>query len=453
MGGIAVKRLTLERVTFSLAALLGLVAILLGGTSQRDVGYFFLVELVAAPVLGLALYTLWSREGWRDHRPVLALTAAIVAVPLVQLAPLPPGVWSVLPGREDLNLASQLLGLPPRWLPMTLTPDATRGALWSLLPPVAMFIATLVLNAEQRTRLAQVAIGGGAISMLLAWAQLISGGDGLYLYSSVDAGSVVGFFTNRNHLATLILMLIPLAAALSLSGAAWGSDDPRVGRWLFGLVLLVAIVTLALTRSRTGIALTAPVVLACLILVWSSRSGRRLSLPVLSLMGIVGAAVTTVIFFGLDPILDRYEALGDRPELRFLNWPLVIEAGTRFQPWGAGLGSFDPVYRSVEPLSQLSPQAFTRAHNDYLEIWLETGWIGLILLGLVLAWAGRAWFGAWKSGTYPAILLSRAAGISILVVVLHSVVDYPVRMEAISVWLAFCLGALTPAAHRDGRRF
>ncbi len=54
----------------------------------------------------------------------------------------------------------------------------------------------------------------------------------------------------------------------------------------------------------------------------------------------------------------------------------MAEAAQSYLPVGSGLGSFDPVYRSVEPLERLDATFFNQAHNDYLEIWLETGWIG-----------------------------------------------------------------------------
>ena len=64
----------------------------------------------------------------------------------------------------------------------------------------------------------------------------------------------------------------------------------------------------------------------------------------------------------------------------------MAQAADAYLPFGAGLGAFDTVFRSVEPLAELDPTYFNQAHNEYLETWLEAGWSGiaLIIAGVVV---------------------------------------------------------------------
>ena len=55
-------------------------------------------------------------------------------------------------------------------------------------------------------------------------------------------------------------------------------------------------------------------------------------------------------------------------------------------PLGAGLGTFVPVYAMFEKPEKLSLFYVNRAHNDVLELWLETGVLGLILMVLFAIW-------------------------------------------------------------------
>jgi O-antigen ligase len=73
------------------------------------------------------------------------------------------------------------------------------------------------------------------------------------------------------------------------------------------------------------------------------------------------------------------------------------------------------------------------AHNDLAELWLEAGWaLPVVVLPLLAAFVFAGWE-AWRGvpGLSPAMLgLRRAAWIALLLVLLHSLVDYPLRTTA-----------------------
>ena len=43
-------------------------------------------------------------------------------------------------------------------------------------------------------------------------------------------------------------------------------------------------------------------------------------------------------------------------------------------------------------------EVVNHAHNDWLELMLETGLLGLVLVIAFFVWFGRAWAGHWPSG-------------------------------------------------------
>ncbi|MFN7619470.1 MAG: hypothetical protein ACK5RN_05000, partial [bacterium] len=254
--GVAVAALVL--LVFSFA---------FGGASQTHALRLALVELASLPLLVLASRRLVTTGLWRDHRFALGLLAALVAIPLIQLIPLPPAIWTGLPGRDPMVLALELAGIPPGWSPLSLTPDRTWASALALAPPAAFFLAVLSLSHIQRERLVQVCIAAAIASILLGAAQLASGGDNLYVWHWTRVGSVTGFFANRNHLASLLLIVLPFA--ITFGAATLRRRDQRTtALWIGGLFAGLVVVALAAIRSRAGITLFAPAMVFSLLAAW-----------------------------------------------------------------------------------------------------------------------------------------------------------------------------------------
>ena len=402
-----------------------------------------MVELAALPLLAIAGLQLQKWAGWRKHRLILGVTAGLVAVPLVQLLPLPPAVWTALPGREQLSLALSLTGLPAGWSSLSLTPDRTWQSFLALIPPVAMFLAALIAPYELRRQLIYLAIGAAVVSILIGVLQ-ISGSGVFYLWPDAYGSGVGGLFANRNHHATLLLTILPFAAAFAGASLRRSSSEGQTALWLWASFLGLVVVAIGVIQSRAGVTLIGPSLALSLLAAWIA-SGRRHPGPAFfGLAAVVGLAIAAVGLFALTPILNRFDT--ETPgEGRFENWPVVAEAAQSYLPVGSGVGSFDPVYRSVEPLDRLDPTYFNQAHNEYLEIWLETGWMGIGLIIVFLVWWGRRSWACWRAPPSRESDLQRAASIAILMVLLHSVVDYPLRTETIAVLFALFAAILEGA--------
>src|SRR6266852_537643 len=63
------------------------------------------VQLAALPLLAWALFKLTPSQLGRGGQWAMVLLCVILALPLLQLIPLPPSLWSGLPGRREFASA------------------------------------------------------------------------------------------------------------------------------------------------------------------------------------------------------------------------------------------------------------------------------------------------------------------------------------------------------------
>lgn len=439
-----------QDVVAILAFVLLALSFVFGGASRENALRLALVELAAAPLLLIAGWRLIASGAWREHKLPLGVLAGVVAIPLLQLLPLPFELWRGLPGRAPYAAVLDLAGARPDWQPLSLAAEQTWRAVLALIPPAAMFVAALTVSAESRRRMAVAYLVAAVAGLLLGALQLLGGVENpFYLYTTTNYGSPVGFFANRNHLAALLVACLPIAGVFvgeALARRRGGRGLRMVMAALFYLVVLIGV---AVVHSRAGVLLAGPALIVSLLIVWRTAGARRTTPAVLAVAGVSAAAVLAVGLFALDPILARFDEQSAR-EVRFETWPTILKAADAHLPTGAGVGAFDPVYRTVEPLETLTGSYLNHAHNDYLEIWLETGWLGAAALGAFLVWWARRTWRAWRSE--GGADLARAASAALALLLLHSAVDYPLRTETLAVFLAFCCAALECGGAGRGRR-
>jgi O-antigen ligase len=97
------------------------------------------------------------------------------------------------------------------------------------------------------------------------------------------------------------------------------------------------------------------------------------------------------------------------------------------------------VYQLYEDPARVTTTYVIHAHNDYAELALEMGVAGILLMVLFLGWWGRASWRAWLGDAGP---YARAASIASAAILVHSLVDFPLRTAAISGVFAMCLALL-----------
>jgi O-antigen ligase len=111
-----------------------------------------------------------------------------------------------------------------------------------------------------------------------------------------------------------------------------------------------------------------------------------------------------------------------------------------YMPWGSGLGSFAKVYRLYESPDTVTSVYVVHVHDDYVELVLELGVAGVALIVVFLGWWFVAVWAVWRRGEGGPF--ARAASVASAAILVHSLVDFPLRTAAISACFAMCLALL-----------
>ena len=418
------------------------LAIAAGGASRLNLPYAATVEAAALILAVFAIFRAVKNEIWATAWPALVLLGFIVLIPVLQLIPVPSGLWKTLPSRDLPASVLAAAGLTPKWMPITITPRFTERSGLYLAVPFTVFIATLTLRAAERRTVIIGILGVTLISLLLGAVQVASGDNNAgYIYTSTSFGSLVGFFANRNHEATLLVCALPLVAAIVAHRSSM--NQKRLALVLSGAFVLITITALAVVKSRAGILLFAPSVVASLAIIFTSGAFERPKRTFTIVGIVVGLVVVLVGLFAMSALVGRFQT-DNTIDPRFYAAGNIFHAAVRALPIGTGLGSFDNIYRSIEPLSALNERFLNHAHDDYLEVFLETGVLGVVAFIAFVIWWIIASVRAWTDkGRYDRAL-AQAGSTVILLVMLHSTVDYPMRTLAIAAVFAFACGLLVP---------
>ena len=192
-----------------------------------------------------------------------------------------------------------------------------------------------------------------------------------------------GVTLNKNMLGVITFAL--------LLGAVWRVlvllrtvEVPDRGRHLLAQGTLLVLGVSVLTTSNSMTSTVCFVIGAGLILMTSLRFTRRHTAAVHVLVLLLVVTATSVILGGGGA--SAVQALGRNPTLtgRTDIWNAVIPLAPN-PLVGAGFESFWLSPRVHERLAVAIPGLIlNEAHNGYIEMYLELGWAGLILLGFIL---------------------------------------------------------------------
>lgn len=434
------------------ALAVGLALMLGGGGSPAPMPELALQLLLA----GLFATWLWSlsemerrsvpRDAW-----LLMLLASIL--PALQLIPLPPALWQALPGRELEVQALSLIGAESSWQSWSQAPTRTLASLLAILSAVTLVPMTAVATPRAQRTLVLVVLVVALLSIVLGAAQLSTSRGGVARFYEPLSTYLDGFQANHNSAADLLLIGMIAAAALIRSRIdRVGLPDNR------RLVLIVAAGTtlvlslgLVLTASRAGIALLPLALLVqALLLVPLYRLRSTLKKGVALAWG---AGLALMFGFGgialwrnkvLEGVVARYNFNGElRPEL----WRDSIHAIGQNFPFGSGMGNFVSSLVTAERLEVVRETMPNRAHNDFLELAVEGGIFGILLLCAALAVLVRTEIRSirepFRSDWAPKIF----AFASLMLLGLHSLVDYPFRSMSLACVAAVCAGLILAPPH------
>lgn len=338
------------------------------------------------------LVFLWQDRNQLSIVPGVNINLAVViffVVTLFLCIPLPTYVLSYLsPVRyQTLMTAQVLLNRPASWQTLSYIPRLALSW-WVFLICLWLFFVTvrrLCADSKILKRIVLVMICVAMLEAAYGLIQALVPTLGVLWVDYVQAymGSARGTFINRNHFAGFIEMMWPLALGFTMAQGGWGQGytlkkilaSERLNRQaLLALGVVVLLLALLFSRSRAGIT---SALMGFLTFILLNRSGRKgiSRYSWLMLAGIIGMLVVYSMAIGIGPIIERFFSLsGGDSRLDYWRDSLPI---IKDHPLGIGLRNFDnviPVYN----VSMLANKRLEYAHNDYLQLLIEAGWIGFI---------------------------------------------------------------------------
>lgn len=205
-----------------------------------------------------------------------------------------------------------------------------------------------------------------------------------------------GAATNKNALGSLCLLVGLGFAWRFLATYKDREVEGRTRRLIaYGMTLCMALWLLWKANSMTS--------LGCfllgigLLLVASSRLGARMPSVMHVFAATVLSACVAILFLGIGSsalsAMGRNATLTDRTQV----WALVLSL-VRNPLFGTGFESFwlGPRLEKMWSVYHWRP---TEAHNGYLEIYLNLGWLGIAFLMVIIAQGYRTVFKAWRNNT------------------------------------------------------
>jgi len=424
-----------DRVFWLSAAVLG-TSFIFGGATRQSLVSEAIPELVSLPLLAFALPR--ATPFMNRFPSAAALLVGLIVLPCIQLVPLPPALWSVLPGRSPIAEILTTAQAPMSWRPISLIPVETWRALLSLLPAVAVYLGTLSLEREARRQLLLLSVAMGVACAMMAMLQVLGGrGSGLYFYDFTNVGKGVGFFANANHFGGFEYAVLPLGAAALAETRA---RSPAFLVAIIGCVVPALLFALALSGSRSAMILGSVSAIATLTFVLSpelAMLGRRRALAWAAAFALV--VLPVAMGLGLLQILSRFGEDNLAQDARWRIFANVWAEIWSYFPLGAGVGTFLDVYPLHERVADLTPALVNRAHNDGLETLFEGGAASFLLLVGFLVWLGAATYHTFVHEDAVEGRQARAGAIAVWLLLIHSFWDYPLRTIALEALFGLCV--------------
>jgi O-antigen ligase len=316
-----------------------------------------------------------------------------------------------------------------------------------------VFVLTQSLRrSSQFEDLAKVVTGYGAVVAGLAVLQGIApNGKLLWMFSSAQGGWIYGSYVNHNHYAGLMELLTPFPIVLAVSRF---SDGNR--RFIVAGIAALMAGSIFLSGSRGGMLAFCAEMIVLAVLLLRSRQGNWKN--ALMLGGVLLLVIGFLVWLGGNELTHRLVSIHsearseitggtrlsiDRDGLRmFLKRPLL----------GWGLGTFPIVYPQFR--SFYTTFFVNEAHNDYLQLLVETGLAGFLIAVwflVVVIRQSAAKLRNWTETSSGA--LTAAALLGCVGILVHSTLDFNLQIPAnAALFYVLCAIAASGTLQESQRR-
>jgi putative inorganic carbon (HCO3(-)) transporter len=405
-------------------------------------------------IFSLFLVWLWGfmrgrfrlTEVFYQAKPVLILFILWLVYVAFQCIPLPYGLVEFLsPEAAYLHaLGHSTEPHPPITATLSVDPHATTVSLVKSISYVLLFVLTLLLvKRHKRLRwLGYAIVLSGVFQALYGSLMTLSGLEyGFFHEKEHYTGLATGTFINRNHLAGYLELCLAVGIGLLIAqltdstSTTWRQRLRSVISWLLSekmrlrLFLVIMVIALVLTRSRMGnTAFFASMMIAGVIGLLFSRHATRSTVILLVSLIVIDILIVGA-WFGVDKVAERLKSTTIESEIRDDVNIYTLPYWQDYLWTGSGLSSFYSVFPRYQ--DQEVNGYVDHAHNDYLEFGVETGIIGLLILGsIVLICLGIALLAQYKRRDSLCRGIAFSVVMGITAILIHSSVDFNLQIPA-----------------------
>ena len=281
-----------------------------------------------------------------------------------------------------------------KWHPITLYNYASKVELFRLLTYIGVYFL-IVNNIKSRQQIRQIVttiiITGISISFL-GLLQYLSGTEKVFWLYDIKRANFFATFSNQDHFACYMAMIIPLVIGLliteylnRLTGNLQSTvhthqsnvSSHRIFFYVFAIVIMLS--SLFFARSSGG---AFSIIVSFLLLIGMMLSRKRLRKMSWIVVPIIFITLGVLIWIGMRPVIEELATSVDieNPSLkeRIEFWQNTILAIKDFPLFGTGIGVFPFIYPQYSTVTHLT--FVNHAHNEYLELMLETGLIGFAIV-------------------------------------------------------------------------
>ena len=418
-----------------------------GATTSESIQITNRVLLAALVLWGIEL--LISRRMPRFPRLLFFLTAALVCV----------GGWMVFNAKSiydsDFSVFVPLRNFAPV---VTGSVDYPISAAWmvrgALLLGTILFVANLSQSDRWLLRLWYViGLVGGSIA-ILGLLQKATGAQMIFWQPPPPPQFWVHtFFASyyyHGNAGTFLNLVWPLSAGLVIRAFSNRRHPGMRAVWVIVFIVTIAGVLANTSRMAHLVALLLMIAICLLFApaVLRNFSGGQKGIVFAGALAFVLALIALARATHLEQSLTRWElATEEFPgNARWQASRVAMGALPDAGLFGFGPGTFRAVFPGYNVVSaNQAPGSWRFLHEDYLQTLLEWGWIGGILWALLFfggitvgiraykAHAKREWTPR-RSVLQPLVILA------LMGVALHALVDFPVQIESIQLYVATYLG-------------
>jgi O-Antigen ligase len=402
-------------------------------------------------LLGAAV-SLWGSAWFSSkHRPQVPRLIVIGAgVLLIQAWWMTANAFTATQGNGSLSAGNQLLPGAPGSINQAQSLAASIDA--------TMLLLTLTLASDLGRQAAwrkrfwwTIALTGTSIA-LFGLVQKLAGARNIFFAPfSFETETFFATFSYHANAGSYLNLVWPLVAGLTVLAFRKGTRAQRVG-WTLALVTCVAALFVNTSRASgfLGIAMALPLCAWVGSQLLRGRFGKvhpaKAAITFLLLSALACGVAMTV---GIDRTLQRWgylerELTGRNLRLQAQQHELGFAADAG--PFGFGPGTYPTVFATSERATDMLTGFKQFAHEDYLQTIIEWGFVGgLLWFFLLSAGPVDSLIVAWRNPhrwQFRDTALHRVTLLALLGVALHALVDYPMQVPSIRLYVVVMAGLL-----------